>query len=74
MSINWIGVSIVKRINDTARLLPFTRPGRAGGTPLEDEAPRRSWPRSNHTEAGPPEMKPQHHVHHTDDEAHHQQN
>ncbi len=84
MSINWIGVSIVKRINDTARLLPFTRTGRAGGTPLEDEAPRRSapgriqcrhpWLRSKHDEAGPPEMKPQHHVHPTDDEAHHQQN
>ncbi len=74
MSINWIGVGIVKRISDTARLLPFTRRDRAGGAPLEDEEPRRSWPRSKHTEAGPPEMKPQHHVHPTDDEAHHQQN
>ena len=74
MSINWIGAGIAKLINDTTGLLPFTRTRRTAGTPLDAETPRRSWPRSKHTEAGPPEMKPQHHVHPTDDEAHHQQN
>lgn len=64
----WVSQGIVRRIGDATRMLPFVRPDRAPGGPIRVEPLRPSGPPSDRT-GGPPEMKPQHHVHPSDDEA-----
>lgn len=64
----WVRQGIVGRIAEVTRMLPFARPDRAPGGPIRVEPPHRSGPPPRRT-GSPPELKPQHHVHPSDDEA-----
>lgn len=66
---SWVGQGIVRRLGDATRLLPFVRPDRAPGGPIAVEPAHRSGPPAQRAAGRPPEMKPQHHVHPSDDEA-----
>lgn len=65
----WVGQGIVRRVGDATRMLPFARPDRAPGGPIRVEPARRSGPPWKRAAGGPSKMKPQHHVHPSDDEA-----
>lgn len=64
----WVRQAVVGRMGDAARMLPFVRPDRAPGGPIRVEPPHRSAPPPREA-ADEPEMKPQHHVHPSDDDA-----
>ncbi|MBM4409842.1 MAG: hypothetical protein FJ037_00695 [Chloroflexi bacterium] len=65
----WVGQGIVRRIGDATRMLPFALPDRAPGGPIRVEPTRRAGPPSRRSTGDQPGMKPQHHVHPSDDEA-----
>lgn len=64
----WIGEGIVRQIVRATRMLPFTRPDRFPGGPVR-VAPPSEARRAKRESESVPEMKPQHHVHPSDDEA-----